>query len=101
MAVPRGSPGLGLVSGSPRFKYAVNYFGVDGVGTAMPGIGSFNAFTPAITFGAAVSVPPNGAASTSVTVNSAELVNTPALGVMVLAPDNVSGAAQAALVTAP
>ena len=101
LAVPRGSPGLGLVSGSPRFKYAVNYFGVDGVGAAMPGIGSFNAFTPAITFGAAVSVPPNGAASTSVTVNSAELVNTPALGVMVLAPDNVSGAAQAALVTAP
>jgi hypothetical protein len=100
--VPRaGSAGLGLVTTNPRFKYVVLYFGVDGSGAQMPGIGSFNAFTPAITFGAGVSVAPNAAASTSVTVDSTELGLTPALGVMVLAPDNVSGAAQAALVPLP
>ncbi len=96
--VPRaGTAGLGLVSSSPRFKYVVNYFGVDGAGAQMPGIGSFNAFAPAITFGSAVTVAPNTATSTPVSVNSTEIGNTPALGVMVLAPDNVSGAAQATL----
>ena len=52
LAVPAESrPGLGLTAASPRFKYAMFYFGTDGFGALMPGIGSFNAFTPAITFG--------------------------------------------------
>jgi len=94
MPVPVSS--LGLTAGSPRFKYRMNYYGTDGIGAAMPGTGSFNAFAPALTFSGAASVPPNGAGSATVTVNG-EIANTPALGVMVLAPDNVSGAAQAAL----
>jgi subtilisin family serine protease len=100
MPVPRGGTtatnGLGLTADNPRFKYSLNYFGIDG-GAAMPGVGSFNAFTPALTFGAAPTVAPNGTGSASVAVNS-ELANSPALGVMVLAPDNVAGASQGLLV---
>jgi len=98
LPVPRaGTAGLGLTTANPRFKYRVNYFGTDGMGAAMPGTGSFNAFTPAVTFSAAPTVAPNGSGTATYTVDNAELTNTPALGVMVVAPDNVSGAAQAAL----
>jgi hypothetical protein len=100
LAVPRGgsgTSGLGLTAGNPRFKYQMFYFGTDGFGAAMPGTGAFNAFTPAITFGAAPTVAPNGNGSATVTVNNSELASSPALGVMVLAPNNVSGATQALL----
>ncbi len=96
--VPRaGTAGLGLTTTNPRFKYVVHYFGTDGFGAQLPGVASFNAFTPAVTFGAAPTVPPNGSGTATYTVNSGELANTPALGVMVVAPDNISGEAQAAL----
>jgi hypothetical protein len=62
----------------------------------MPGTGSFNPFTPALTFSGAPTVPPNGAGSATVTVNP-EFAVSPVLGAMVLAPDNVSGASQALL----
>jgi subtilisin family serine protease len=98
MPVPRaGTAGLGLTTAQPRFKYVVRYYGTDGFGAQVPGVGSFNAFAPAITFSGAPTVAVNGAGSATFTVNSAELANTPALGVMVAMPDNVSGAAQAAL----
>jgi len=93
LPVPRANL---VTAASPRFKYVVRYFGTDGFGAQMPGIGTFNAFTPAITFGAAPTVSPNGGGAASFSVNS-EITNTPALGVMVFAPDNVSGASQAAL----
>lgn len=96
LPVPRGTPGLGLTTANPRFKYRVSYYGTDGTGRAMPGTGSFNAFTPAISFSSGVSVPANGSASATFAVSS-EIANTPALGVMVLLPENVSGASQAAL----
>ncbi len=105
LPVPRGgttpSDGLGLTAGTPRFKYQMFYFGTDGSGAKMPGTGSFNAFTPAIAFTAAPTVVPNGAGSATVTVDAAELVLSPALGVMALAPDNVSGASQALLLPLP
>ncbi|CAM4063537.1 S8 family peptidase [Roseateles saccharophilus] len=87
---------LGLSSASPRIKYVVNYYGTDGSGAQMPGVGSYNAFTPAVTFGASPVVAPNGTGTSSFAVN-AEIANTPALGVMLLLRDNVPGAAQAAL----
>ena len=102
LAVPRGgagTTGLGLTAGSPRFKYSVNYFGTDGFSASMPGVGAFNAFTPAVALTAGGSaVPAGGAGSATVTVNAAEQALSPALGVMVLAPDNVSGASQAVLI---
>jgi len=104
LPVPRGgsgTSGLGLTAANPRFKYQMFYYGTDGFGAKMPGTGSFNAFTPAITFSGGGAVPPNGAGAATIAVNSAELANTPALGVMVLEPDNVSGASQAQLITYP
>jgi len=99
--VPRaGAAGLNLSAANPRFKYRLFYFGTDGTGAAMPGTGSFNAFTPALTFSGAPTLPPGGSGSASVTVSS-EIANTPALGLMVVAPDNVSGAAQATLLPIP
>ena len=100
--VPRsGTAGLGLTSAQPRFKYLVRYFGSDGMGRALPGLGAFNAFTPAITFSAAPTVAPNGTGSATITVDNTELANSPALGVMAIAPDNVSGASQALLYPVP
>jgi minor extracellular serine protease Vpr len=98
LPVARGTGGLGLTAANPRFKYQVYYYGTDGSGAAMPGTGSFNAFTPAITFSGGGAVAPNGSGSATVTVNSAELALSPAMGVMVLAPDNVAGASQALLI---
>ena len=66
MPVPRGLPGLGLTTGNPRFKYRLSYFGPDGTAATMPGIGAFNAFTPALTFSAAPTVAQNGAGSATV-----------------------------------
>jgi subtilisin family serine protease len=96
LQVPVTRASLGVTTASPRFKYVVNYFGTDGFGAQMPGIGAFNAFTPAVTFTAAPTLPPGGSGSATYTVNG-EISNSPALGVMVVAPDNVSGASQAAL----
>jgi subtilisin family serine protease len=92
--VPRAN--LGLTTASPRFKYVALYYGTDGSSGQMPGIGSFNAFAPAVTFSGSPTVSPNSTGTATYTVNS-EISNTPALGVMVVAPDNVSGASQAAL----
>ncbi|MBW8846005.1 MAG: S8 family serine peptidase [Burkholderiales bacterium] len=97
MPVPRaGAAGLGLTTANPRFRYVVRYYGTDGFGAQMPGVGSFNAFSPAIIFGGAPTVGVNGSGSASFGVNG-ELASTPALGIMVVMPDNVSGASQAAL----
>lgn len=96
--VPRaGTAGLGLTAAQPRFKYRVFYFGTDGSGAAMPGTGSFNAFAPAVTFSASPVIAVNGAGSMSYSVNAAEQALSPALGIMLSLPDNVSGAAQAKL----
>lgn len=96
MGISRAS--LGLSAGQPRFKYAMNYFGTDGLGVAMPGIGSFNAFSPAVTFTGGGTVAPNGAPQSAAVGVNGEIANTPALGVMVVAQDNPAGANQAKVV---
>jgi len=95
-----GTSGLGLTAGNPRFKYALVYWDTDGNGFVMPGVGSFNPITPAVTFGAAPTVAPNATGSSTVNVTS-EIASSPALGAMVLAPDNVSGSSQALLISLP
>lgn len=104
LAVPRGgsgTSGLGLTSAQPRFMYRVYYFGSDGYGAAMPGIGRYNAFAPAVTFAGGGAVAPNGSGAATVTVNAAEQTLTPAAGAMVMFRDNVSGASQASLLSLP
>jgi len=99
--VPRGgAAGLGLTAANPRFKYVLNYYGPDGSGAQMPGIGWFNAFTPSVTFGASPTVPVNGSGTQTFAV-TAENTISPALGVMLFGADNVSGAAQGLLFPLP
>ncbi len=100
LVVPRGPTGLGLTTGNPRFKYVLSYFGANGSAGQMPGIGAFNAFTPALQFSAAPTVARNGTGTANFSV-TAENANSPALGLMVLAPDNVAGASQALLLPLP
>ena len=105
LAVPRAGTtalnGLGLTVGSPRFKYQVSYFGTDGLGTQMPGTGSFNAFTPALNFANTGPLPANGTRIVTITQTPGESELSPFLGLMVTAPDNVSGASQGLLFTLP
>jgi len=67
----------------------------------MPGIGTFNAFTPALSFSNTGAVVANGSRAVTVTRSAAEAALSPSLGVMVTAPDNVSGASQGLLFTLP
>ena len=67
----------------------------------MPGIGSFNAFTPALTFGNVGAIAANGTRGVTITSNAAEAALSPYLGAMVTAPDNVAGASQALLFSLP
>jgi hypothetical protein len=53
-----------------------------------------------VTFSGGGAVAPNGAGAATFAVSS-EIANTPALGIMLLMPDNVSGASQAALFPLP
>lgn len=105
LAVPRAgttvSNGLGLTAGTPRFKYQVSYFGTDGQGTQMPGMGSFNAFTPALNFANTGALPANGTRTVTISQTPGEPALSPYLGLMVTAPDNVSGASQGLLFTLP
>ena len=67
----------------------------------MPGTGSFNAFTPALTFANTGALAANGTRSVTIVRNAAEAALTPYLGVMATAPDNVAGASQALLFSIP
>jgi len=105
LAVPRagttGSSGLGLTAANPRFKYQVAYYGPDGFGALMPGIGSFNAFTPALSFSNTGPLAANGSRSVTVAQTPGEAALSPYLGVMVTAPDNVAGQSQGLLFKLP
>jgi minor extracellular serine protease Vpr len=91
---------LGLSPTNPRFSYqafAANFDGVEKVG----GTAKFNAFTPAISTGQFVTVPPNGTATVPVSINTAEWAITKPLGIMVVSQDNANGAPQADLIPTP
>ena len=100
--LPVSAANLGLTAARPRFTYYENHFSSKtGEGAAMPGTAKFNAFAPAlkVTYsGSAIN--PGATSAATVVVNAAEWANSPALGVMVVAPDNVSGASQAKLLPA-
>jgi minor extracellular serine protease Vpr len=91
---------LGLSPTNPRFSYQAFAFNFDG-GEQVGGTAKFNAFTPAISTGQFVSVPPNGTTTVPVSINTAEWAITKPLGVMVVSQDNVNGAPQADLIPTP
>ena len=99
--LPVSASNLGLTAAKPRFTYYENHFSSKtGAGAAMPGTATFNAFAPAlkVTY-AGGAIAPGVTKAGTVVVNAAEWANTPALGVMVVAPDNTSGSSQAKLLS--
>jgi minor extracellular serine protease Vpr len=89
---------LGISPTNPRFTYTVNAFDSTGAEESLAGTASFNAFAPAVSNAMFVPVAPNSTTDVPVAVNKAEFKKTPALGVMVVTEDNVSGGSQANLV---
>ena len=89
-----------LSTASPRLSYQAVSF--DLYGTAVdeiPARAKFHAWSPAITQGTYVEVAPNTTATAPVAVSPAEWVLTPALGVMVVSPDNKNGKSEAQLIS--
>ena len=89
-----------LNAANPRLTYGAVAFDLwtDGVDD-IAGTASFNAWSSAISTGGFAVVAPGGSdASNTISVNSAEWAVTPAMGVMVVSPDNKSGADEAQLI---
>ncbi len=92
---------MGITAASPRFSYFEQHFSEEGTSGAMPGSAKFNAFSPSLSTAAiATAIANNKFAQTTVTVDPVEWANTPAAGLMVVAPDNLAGGKQAQLINA-
>jgi len=92
-----GSPCLSQAN--PRIAYqAVGFDLFNGGSKAVPGVAKFNVWSSAISTGDFVSVAHGATGTSTVTVNSAEAAQTPALGVMVVTLDNQSGGDEAQLI---
>ncbi len=83
---------------NPRFMYRIaSYSWPLGPYISVPGVGSFNPFTPSMTFTVPL-VYPIGVGKVKyimVELDETEFSYTPALGVLVIAPDNKAGKNQA------
>jgi minor extracellular serine protease Vpr len=83
---------------NPRFTYSIgSYDYPSGNYYNQPGIGSFNPFTPSMSFSSPQlsSVKAGKSASTVIQIDPSEYDMTPALGVLVVAADNKAGKDQA------
>jgi subtilisin family serine protease len=89
---------LGLSPANPRFAYVVNAFDDTGAGERVPGVGTFNVFTPAVSNAMFVPVAPRTAVNVPYAIDPVEAKLTPALGLMVVTEDNLSGTTQANLI---
>jgi len=89
-----GSPCLS--SGNPRINYQVQSFDLrTGAIDSPAGTGHYNAYTPAISNGMFDTINPGNQTTENITVDQTELALTPALGVMVVTLDNLSGRGEA------
>ncbi|HXC77905.1 MAG TPA: S8 family serine peptidase [Candidatus Acidoferrum sp.] len=91
---------LGLTSTNQTFTYSAAAFDRLGNGVGLPGTARFNAFNPSLQVSSSPVVAPNGSASTTVTINPTEWKNSPALGLMVVVPDNRAGQKQGQIIYA-
>jgi subtilisin family serine protease len=97
LLLPVKASDLGLSASSPRFSYKAKSLNVNNAINEVPGVAKFNAFSPAISNSDFIEVAPGAKSSVAVSIDTAEWAQTPALGVMVVDQENISGAAQAAL----
>jgi subtilisin family serine protease len=99
--LPVRASDLGINAANPRFTYTAQTYNLwDGTSSALPGVASFNAYTPSISNGQYETVAPNASASVAVSIDPVEWAKTPALGLMVVVEDNGIGSDQARLLKA-
>jgi subtilisin family serine protease len=99
LILPVLASSIGVTPANPRFLYDVVAFNLDtGQHDQFDRMAAYNAFTKAVSDGAFVTVPPGGTVNVPITVNFTELAQSPALGVMIAAPDNKNGGPEAVLV---
>jgi minor extracellular serine protease Vpr len=99
--IPVFASQLGISQTNPRFSYWLNAFDATGAGESVPGIASFNAFSPSVSNAMFVPVAPGTTADVPVAIDPVEFQLTPALGFMVVTEDNLSGGSEANLVPLP
>ena len=82
---------VGITSSNPRFSYIAQIGDTGGpVVDAITTPAKFNAFNPAISNGAFVTLPPDGNSSVPLLIDRGEFRTTPALGQMVVSLDNLA-----------
>ncbi|HYY47942.1 MAG TPA: S8 family serine peptidase [Thermoplasmata archaeon] len=88
--------GVGLTN--PRFTYHAHSYSLLGLpDDSAPGTAKFNAYTPAISNGAFVTVAPGATATVLVLIDVAEWIVTSPLGLMIVVLDNSAGSGEALL----
>jgi subtilisin family serine protease len=98
MLLPVRTSDLGLSATNPRLSYQVaSYNYLNGTFNEVPGVATFNAFTPAISNGDWVDLAAKSRVAVPVAIDVNEWQQSPALGVMVVERENVSGPSQASL----
>ncbi|MEO7158554.1 MAG: S8 family serine peptidase, partial [Vicinamibacterales bacterium] len=99
LILPVLASSLGLSAANPRFTYNVVAFNFDtGDEDQFSTRARYNPFTKAISDGQFVDVPANGSVNVPVTVDFTELATSPALGLMIVSPDNRNGSDEGVLV---
>jgi minor extracellular serine protease Vpr len=91
---------IGVTPENPRFAYSVATFDLNSADTdATDTTAVFNAFTSSVSQGDFLAINPNQVLSVPVALDPAEFAQSPALGHMIVTLDNLSGAAEADLIT--
>lgn len=91
-----------LSAANPRFTYSSQAFDLlSGAADDVNGTAGYNPWAPALSNGDYVPLDAGARGTSAVAVNAAEWAHTPALGVMVVSPDNHSDSREAALLSVP
>jgi len=101
--LPVLSSRLGLTAADGNFEYTAVSFSLEGPGQdPMKGKAGFNPWTPALTGDFPFyTVAPNSSGSAAVAIDPVAFESQKMLGIMLVTPDNASGAAEAQLIRAP
>ena len=98
IVLPFDTAAIGVSATNPRFSYSVTSRSLfDGTTDAFSTRAKFNAVSPGLSTGQFVTLAPNDSALVPLSANPAELALTPALGILVLSPDNKNGPKEALL----
>jgi hypothetical protein len=100
MTVPVLFSQVGLTAANPRLTYWVDSFGLTDNTSDTTAKARFNPFSPAVSTGMFDTIAPGASMNEPLSINFAELVQTPALGWMVVTHENASGKPEAQLIGA-